>query len=52
MAVNNDNNNNNNNRGVEFIDFRGREKENRVVFRGGEGEEEKEEEEEDVAIVV
>jgi hypothetical protein len=46
---NNNNNNNNNNRGVRFIDFKGREEENRVVFRGREGEEEKEE---DITIMV
>jgi hypothetical protein len=59
-AVNNDDDNNNDNRGIGFVDFRGkegedgvvssREEENRVVFRGREGEEE--EEEEDIAIAV
>jgi hypothetical protein len=34
-AVDN-NNNNNNNRGIRFMDFRGGEEENKVVFKRGE----------------
>jgi hypothetical protein len=58
--VDNNNDDDDNNKGIRFMDFRGREKEDkvvsgreeedRVVFRGREGEEE--EEEEDITIAV
>ena len=51
IAVDNNNNNNNNNRGIRFIDFRGGEEEDRVIFKGKEGEE-KEKEKEDIIIIV
>jgi hypothetical protein len=38
-TVDNNNNNNNNNRGVGFMDFKGGEEKDRVVFKGGEEEE-------------
>jgi hypothetical protein len=48
--VDNNDDDDNNNEGIRFIDFRGREKEDGVVFRGGKGEEE--EKEEDVTAAV
>ena len=49
--MDNNNDNDDDDGGIRFVDFRGREKEDGVVFRGGEREEE-EEEEEDIAMAV